>query len=80
MQEQLVKFMMDIVVKLIQSTGEKAAEKGITFKQYCEEESIDMWTEIEEISDLVNELPESDIKVTLSEGLEEIIETFEKQK
>ena len=75
----MARFTLDLLNKVIRKAAENAEESGSSFKQYLEDEGIDIWKEIEELSDLINQIPEknAEIKISMAEGVEEIIEFVE---
>jgi len=79
MIEMMARFTLDLLNKVIRKAAENAEESGSSFKQYLEDEGIDIWKEIEELSDLINQIPEknAEIKISMAEGVEEIIEFVE---
>jgi len=75
----MARFTLDLLNSVIQKAAESAEENGTTFKQYLEDQDLDIWKEIEELSDLVNQIPDEkeEIKLSMAEGMEEIIEFVE---
>jgi hypothetical protein len=57
MIEMMARFTLDLLNKVIRKAAENAEESGSSFKQYLEDEGIDIWKEIEELSDLINQIP-----------------------
>ena len=53
----MARFTLDLLNKVIRKAAENAEESGSSFKQYLEDEGIDIWKEIEELSDLINQIP-----------------------